>query len=102
MKVIKVTVTSFIGRKRVVMSFLLHQIFQADSSEWLELPEFVTQHVAPRSPVLLKKLLKLNILRKIYQIVEKVTMCVSSYQSVAALDYDSILGQHQNGDIVLL
>jgi transposase-like protein len=37
-----------------------------------------------------------------FQVVEKVTMCVSSYQSVAALEYDSILGQHQNGDIVLL
>jgi hypothetical protein len=43
-----------------------HQMFEADSSEGLEIPDFVTEHAAPRCPLLLKKLLKLNIIRKSY------------------------------------
>jgi hypothetical protein len=40
--------------------------------------------------------------RIVCQVVEKVTTCVRSNQSVAALGYDSSLDQYQNGDIVLL
>ena len=34
---------------------LRHQIFQADCSEWLELPDFVTKHAAPHSPCFAEK-----------------------------------------------
>jgi hypothetical protein len=50
-----------------------HQIIQAGRSERLEIPDFVTEHGTPHTHVLMKKLLKLNVLRKMNQPVEKVT-----------------------------